>query len=185
MFSHKINDEMELSLLELHHAGELYYLIDRNRDHLKQWLPWVGSTIHPDHTREFIRGALQQYALNQGFHCGIWYKGEFAGVIGFHPVDWVNRQVSIGYWLGKKYTGKGLMTSACRIFLDYAFDVWRLNRVEIRCATENHRSRAIPERLGFIHEGNIRETEWLYDHFTDHVVYGMLAREWQEIKRRV
>ncbi|HVJ50737.1 hypothetical protein [Desulfitobacterium sp.] len=36
----------------------------------------------------------------------------------------------------------------------------------------------IPERLGFVKEAMIREAEWLYDHFVDHAVYGVLAREW-------
>ena len=70
------------------------------------------------------------------------------------------------------------MTEACRIYTCHAFATWNLNRVEIRCAVENRRSRAIPERLGFQSEGTIREAEWLYDHFVDHVIYGMLASDW-------
>ncbi|MBI3110076.1 MAG: GNAT family N-acetyltransferase, partial [Ignavibacteriales bacterium] len=35
-------------------------------------------------------------------------------------------------------------------------------------------------RLGFRPEGKIREAEWLYDHFVDHLVYGMLAPDWFE-----
>ncbi|MGG2108796.1 RimJ/RimL family protein N-acetyltransferase, partial [Lysinibacillus pakistanensis] len=31
-------------------------------------------------------------------------------------------------------------------------------------------------------EGTIRAAEWLYDHYVNHVVYGMLASEWQEKK---
>ena len=55
----------------------------------------------------------------------------------------------------------------------------KLNRVEIRCATGNKRSRAIPERPGFTQEETVRQAEWLYDRFVDHTVYGMLASEWQ------
>jgi len=70
------------------------------------------------------------------------------------------------------------MRKACRSLVEYAFDEWHLNRVEIRCAVGNTKSRAIPERLGFKSEGILREAEWLYDHYVDHIIYGMLARDW-------
>ena len=60
-----------------------------------------------------------------------------------------------------------------------------LNRIEIRCATQNVRSRAIPERLGFKEEGLIRDAEWLYDHYVDHIVYGMLESDWVNYKKMV
>lgn len=107
------------------------------------------------------------------------YNGELAGVIGFHRVDWLNHSTSIGYWLAEDFQGKGIMTASCRCLLDYAFGNLGMNRVEIRCATENLRSRAIPERLGFTEEGLIRQAEWLYDHYVDHLVYGLLREEWK------
>ena len=93
-------------------------------------------------------------------------------------MNWANRSTSIGYWLGERYRGSGVMTKSCKAFVEYAFRELNINRVEIRCAEKNLRSRAIPERLGFVNEGMIREAEWLYDHYVDHVVYGILAREW-------
>lgn len=93
-------------------------------------------------------------------------------------MNWANKSTSIGYWLGERYQGKGIMTKSCKSFIEYAFKELNLNKIEIRCAEQNFRSRAIPERLGFVKEGIIREAEWLNDHFVSHVVYGILAREW-------
>jgi ribosomal-protein-serine acetyltransferase len=101
------------------------------------------------------------------------------GGIGFHSLNWSAQKVEIGYWLAASMQGKGLMTKATVALITYAFQELMLNKVEIHCATGNMRSRAIPERLGFTQEGVIREAEWLYDHYVDLVVYGMLAREWR------
>ncbi len=71
------------------------------------------------------------------------------------------------------------MTTCCRALIVHSFRVWKLNRVTIECATENTRSRAIPERLGFKLEGIIRGVEKLHDHYADHAFYGLLRSECQ------
>lgn len=70
------------------------------------------------------------------------------------------------------------MTRVTQALIDHAFTDLDFNRVEIRAAFENTKSRSIPERLGFKQEGQIRQAEWLYDHYVDHVIYGMLASDW-------
>lgn len=180
MFKYVIDRDIELRLLETRHSEELFQLTDSCRDYLKEWLPWVVDSFSYEDTKSFIEITMQQFAANIGFQAGIWYRGEIAGVIGYHRIDKSHKSTTIGYWLGEKFVGKGIMTKACRVFVDYALTDLKLNRVEIRCAEKNHKSRAIPERLGFTKEGIIREAEWLYDHYVDHVVYGMLAREWKE-----
>jgi ribosomal-protein-serine acetyltransferase len=100
------------------------------------------------------------------------------GVAGFNSINWSNKTAYIGYWLGEGFQGNGIMTKVAKALTDYAFIELGLNKVEIRAAVENKKSRSIPERLGFKNEGCIRQAEWLYDHYVDHVVYGILADEW-------
>ena len=69
------------------------------------------------------------------------------------------------------------MTRSCREMIAHAFSALGLHRVVIRCATENHRSRAIPERLGFKLEGIERQSQWLYDHFVDLAAYALLQTD--------
>lgn len=178
MFEFKIDDEVVLKLLDTIHADQLFELTVSCRPYLREWLPWVDGTKSAEDTRAFIEMTKKQFASNNGFQAGIWYKGILVGVIGFHGMDRANRSTSIGYWLGERYQGKGVMTKSCKALVGYAFSELNLNRVEIRCAEKNSGSRAIPERLGFANEGMIREAEWLYDRFVDHIVYGILAREW-------
>ena len=178
MFSYKLSENAEVRLLEERHAQELTDLIERNREHLRAWLPWVDTNRTVEDRKNFIRGALKQFAHNKGFVAGIWHEGRLAGVIGYDPIDWENRSTELGYWLGEEYQGKGLVTAACRALVEHAFGELDLNRVVIPCAPENENSCAIPERLGFRREGIERQAEWLYDRFVDHVTYSALASEW-------
>jgi ribosomal-protein-serine acetyltransferase len=81
--------------------------------------------------------------------------------------------------LGEEYQGHGIVTKACRTLVDYAFYEYKLNRIQIRCATGNKKSCAIIERLGFNREGTNRQAEFLYDHYVDLNVYSMTADEWK------
>ena len=179
-FHYIIDENLELCLLSDDDAQALFDLTDQNREHLRQWLIWVDNIETISDARRYIRSSLGQLVDDNGFQTGIWYRGTLSGIIGYQSVDWVHRSTTLGYWVGASCQGKGLVTKACSALVDWAFREWRLNRVEIRCATGNDRSRAIPERLGFTQEGSLREAEWLYDHFVDLAVYGMLADEWRE-----
>jgi ribosomal-protein-serine acetyltransferase len=180
MFSYAVNADTELRLLEIRDAEKVFTLIDESRGHLRKWLPWVDATATVEDSRSFIQASLRQFAANDGFQAGIWYQGELAGVIGFHRINWAHRQTTIGYWLGERYQGRGIMTDSCRALVGAAFNRYGLNRVEIAAAVENHKSRSIPERLGFRNEGCRRQAEWLYDHFVDHIIYACLAEDWNQ-----
>jgi len=133
-------------------------------------------------TKGFIAFALKDYAENKSMNTAILYKGEIVGVAGYSKIKWSNKTVCVGYWSGGEYQGDGIMTKVAKALTDYAFTTLNVNKVEIQVAVENKKSRSIPERLHFVKEGSIRQAEWLYDHYVDHVVYGVLAHEWFAIK---
>lgn len=174
-----VGEHIEISVLTDDDADRLFALTDNNRTHLRQWLPWVDDTRNVEDTREFIASSLRRYREDVGMSCGIHYRGNLAGVIGFNTIDWMNFKTEIGYWLGADFQGLGLITKACRAMIDHAFLDLELNKVEIRCAAGNTRSCAIPQRLGFTQEGIARQAEWLYDHYVDLILYGMLSSEWK------
>src|SRR5439155_11484479 len=152
-------------------------IVAANRAYLAQWLPWVPTSGRTE-ALQFIRATLQQVADNDGFAAAIVDGEAIIGTIGFHHIDWNHRWTSIGYWLAEDRQGRGTMTEAVSVLTGYAFDVWRLNRVEIRVAVGNDRSAAIPERLGFVEEGILRQAERHGDSFKDIRVYSMLTTEW-------
>jgi ribosomal-protein-serine acetyltransferase len=175
----KVTDEIELRLVEEQHAQEIFNLTDTNRQHLREWLPWLDQTRSVADTLAFIASCSRQFSENGGFQAGIWFKHHLCGMIGLHGIDRPNRSTSMGYWLDASHQGKGIMTASCRVMINHAFRELDVHRVVIRCATKNRRSRAIPERLGFALEGVARQSEWLYDHFVDIANYGLLRTDKQ------
>lgn len=179
MFSWEIDETISLELLESRYTEELFQLTDENRDFLGRWLPWVDAVHEPDDTAKFINESQQQWKDNLGFQAAILFEGRLAGVIGHHNIDWTNQKTSLGYWLGKSYQGQGIITKCCRSIVTHAFEELNLHRVEIHCAADNDRSRAVPERLGFREEATLRQAARLNEQFVDLVVYAALSDSWE------
>ena len=177
----RVDDQLELVPWEPDHAEAVFAAVDANRDHLRRWLPWIDFCKGVEDERVFIRRAQDRVAAG-GFDAGIWHQGRLVGGIGYNSIDPLNRRGEVGYWLAEAEQGKGVMTRCAAAVVHHGFAALNLNRVAIFCATDNERSRAIPERLGFSLEGVYREAEWLYDHFVDLAGYGMIAREWARLR---
>lgn len=161
-------------------AAALYALIDRNRTHLSEWLAWATPDYLETGLRDFVAARETENLSRKALTTTIWTHGVLCGSIAMHQIDWLRRNTSIGYWLDMGYQGRGVATEACRALVTEAFSVYGLHRVEIRCASGNHRSAAIPQRLGFREEGILREAEPLHGKFVDLRLFSMLAHEWLE-----
>jgi ribosomal-protein-serine acetyltransferase len=178
MFPLTVRPGVELSLVEEPHAPALFAVVDRDRAHLRQWLPWVDGTREESDTLQFIHASMEQFASNAGFASIIWADGQIAGIIGTHHINWPHRRVELGYWLAAEFQGRGLITDCCRVVVEQLFTSMELNRIEILCAVGNAKSNAIPKRLGFTYEGVLREAELLNGQFMDLEVYSMLRHEY-------
>ncbi|MEM1223422.1 MAG: GNAT family protein [Verrucomicrobiota bacterium] len=171
MLPRKLNEDCELKLSVPDFAEELFKLTDENRAYLRRWLPWLDNITEPAHSRAFIQSQQKAFKKGKSLTICIFYKGKIAGVIGFNEIDPSRKTGQIGYWLGEKFTGKGIMTMAVEALIEIGQDHFDLECFEIRCATGNSQSRAIPERLGFKHQCTIERAERVYDQCFDHEVY--------------
>ena len=169
-----VNNFVKMEPLNLEHTKELYDLTEANRSHLREWLPWLDHIKDCADTKSFISTYEKEGAPP---HFAVFYRDRMCGVIGFHHIDTQHKVGSIGYWLDYGHTGKGIVSTALKKLLKHGFREHNLHKIEIRCAEENFKSRAIPERLGFVYEATLRDCEWLYTKFVNHAVYSLLATE--------
>lgn len=179
-FTWDLGEGLELRLWALEDADRLAALVQANQEHLYRWLPFATPGYSASDAEEFIRRSMRQYAEGLGFQCAIVCDGELAGSIGFHAIDWANATTAIGYWIARPFEGRGLVTRSVRALIGHAFGELGLSRIEIRAEPDNLRSRSVAERLGFKEEGTLRHVMvWEGVRYIDHVVYGLLAEEWQ------
>lgn len=172
----RVDSEITLRSPGITDAEGLFALIDSNRDHLGRWLP----TLVAVQTIDQERGWLQDRIDGQGAEKPllIVVDQQIVGVIGAE-IQEQNSAAQVGYWLAEGQQGRGITTRSCAAMVDELLRAQGMNRVVIRASVDNTRSRAIPERLGFIHEGVERQAVKLPNGYVDMAVYSMLASEWR------
>lgn len=159
-------------------ADAVFRIIDSQRDYLEQWLPWVARTHTVIPLRQYIRESIRFNSGGQRLTWFIWYDGRIVGSVGLVQVDRHNRAGEIGYWLSQHAQGRGIMTRATEALVRYAFISLQLHRLVIKAPVDNHRSRAVAERLGFQLEGILRHALYLRDAWFDLALYSCLREGW-------
>lgn len=179
MFSLRVDNETELRQFLIADAEELFALTEKNRTYLRKWLPWIDASQSVNDTLSFIYKSQKQARSNQGIETAISWNGQIVGAIGLNSLDWQSKKCNLTYWIDQDFQSRGLVTRSCKAIICFALQELNMNKIEIRCATGNFKSRGIPERLGFLLEGMSRHSEWINDHYVDQAVYGMLKHEWK------
>ena len=157
----QVNEETQLRLLEERHVEEYFALIERNHEHLHEWVAVEAYEGSVETLRAYMKQRLLQFVNGEAYR-----------------LNWRRRNVELGYWIDATMEGKGIVTQACRTMVRHAFEEHEVHKVEVSCATDNTRSRAVAERLGFTQEGILRQTDRLHGRYVDGVFYGLLVDEW-------
>ena len=160
-------------------AETVHNAVIANLEHLREYMHWAVPDYSLDHAREFIAASMKAAEDKQSLGFGIFTGPQLIGSIGFVNFDHAACRTEIGYWIDKDHEGQGIISRSCDSLIDYAFEELKMNRIEIRCSTENVRSAAIPLRFGFTLEGTLRQSEMRNGRLHDFAIYGLLASEWQ------
>jgi len=154
-------DRLVLRCYEPDDAEALRVICADNREHLLRWLPWAEADPQTNEEKlELILSFRSLYDSGANSVMGIFHKdtGELIGGTGLHPCGKLDQLVTreCGYWIAANHSGHGYVTEAVNALTVVAFELLRLKTVVIRCEEGNDRSRAIPERLGYVCEGFMR-----------------------------
>ncbi|WP_150275754.1 GNAT family N-acetyltransferase [Paenibacillus tepidiphilus] len=169
---------MYIALLELQHTDELLQLRLRNRIHHQLFEPLrdeeyftIGSQ------RQLIRQRLEDAEQDRAYMFGIFlHDGTLIGQITLsNIVRGVGQYADLGYWMDTGQQGRGYMSAAVRLVLQFAFRVLALHRVQASILPHNTGSRRVLEKNGFQAEGIARRYIKINGEWQDHRVYAILT----------
>ena len=120
------------------------------------------------------------YARREAIIWGITLKGEdiLIGACTFWNFGPGFHCAEIGYELHRAYWRQGVMTEALSAILTCGFTELGLHRIEANPFARNTRSTSLLLKLGFTHEGTLRQRHFFRDHFEDQMYFGLLKDEW-------
>ncbi len=179
MTTFRLDNELYIRPFEPADAEEIFSVVMENYEHLQTFMVWMSPDYSIDDARDFVAGRDKGGQRPGALRLGIFKKDKLIGSIGLVYVDTQASKTEIGYWIAKSEEGRGIISRACRMLVEHVFHEIGLNRVEIRCAADNYRSSAIPEKLGFTKEGVLRQSEFRNAHLHDFNVFGLLVAEWK------
>lgn len=161
------------------HATALASLVQSNIEHLQVYLPAVADLYSVETALEHLCRAVECASKGETFEWHLFVEGVLCGSVRIKDIDRSDRKAKIGYFIGHQFAGRGIASSVVSTVLEFCFGSLKLNRIELRCASENVRSRRVAERLGFLHEGTLRQGECLNGVFVDQNIYGLLTKDFE------
>ena len=140
----RVDDRLTLRQMVPGDSGAYFDLIDSNRVHLSQ---------HGDDTSEKYPTLEDVEARNndqspEEYRFGIWVDDSV--MVGFAKLCGVGTSVvEVGYWIGEKFTGRGIVTRAVKTLLDYANTELGCDEIIAWVDEKNEKSQEVLRRIGF------------------------------------
>ena len=164
-----------------------------NNDDVKEVLELRGNPENMKYVpRPLIKSedeALAHIALiddkivnNIGINWAITLKGnpKMIGKMGHYKIQPENFRSEIGYMILPQYHGKGIVTEAVKIVVQYGFEQLQLHSIEAIIDPENTASEKVLQKNGFVKEAHILENEYYEGRFLDTVIYSLLKRNFNK-----
>jgi RimJ/RimL family protein N-acetyltransferase len=130
-----------------------------------------------DDALNFIKSSCDDFKSHKTITFAIDYKNKsqlihlLAGTIGIKNIDFVNKKANIGYWIGKKYQGKGIATECVKLVVNYAFDILKLEEISAFVFPENKTSIRVLEKNGFVKTKEVNEYHPMSNSYRNSLVY--------------
>ena len=151
------------------------------------WKYFTKNLADPDELMQWIQDAVQEREQLKRVPFVVIDKDEqkICGSTSFGNISFYDQRIEIGWtWLGEEFRGTGVNRQAKFSLFSYAFEVLKMERVEIKTDNLNERSKAALRKIGAFEEGILRSHMLMHDkRRRDSVYYSILKDEWPDVKR--
>ncbi|MEE4195347.1 MAG: GNAT family protein [Anaerolineae bacterium] len=107
--------------------------------------------------------------------------GTPAGTLNTHSLEPGNGSFGYGLGIHPAYRRKGCASEAILLLLNYFFKELRYHKCTVSIFSFNHASYELHKKLGFVHEGTLREMEYSNGTYYDHIMFGMTSTEFDAL----
>jgi ribosomal-protein-serine acetyltransferase len=161
-----VSKDIALDIIQIKDNTMFFNLIDSNRQHLGQDVPWIKECLTLNEAKAFIERSLQSLELSQSIRLGIFCAGQLIGSILVTPC-WNDDAFELGYWIDYSFQGRGIISMSCFAVLDMMYHKLGFKNAIIRCAFDNLKSNSVARKLGF----NVKEIKFFPNNNTNYVIY--------------
>lgn len=183
MFAISLGDDgAELRPLEPWQAEEFLAHMDRGREFIGEYIAFAAAAADLESARALLQSYADKQAADGGRIYGIWLDGTLVGGVLFRIFEAASGNCEAGCWLEPSAAGRGLVTRAVRVLIDWAVEQRGMHRVEWVAASANSASINVAKRLGMTREGVLRESYPYRGVRHDMQVWSVLAPQWRELR---
>lgn len=148
------------------------------------WLtPWEatlppGEMSRPSTFPALVRRLRRQARRGTTYPFAVEVDHEFAGQLTVNNIVRGSAQfASVGYWLDRRYAGRGVIPRAVAMVVDHCFRRAGLHRIEVAIRPENTNSLRVVEKLGMRQYGYAPSYLHIDGAWRDHRLYAVTAEE--------
>lgn len=144
-----------------------------------EFLTWPAHSS-VDVSKKVLSSWISQYEDSAFYNWAIELKeaGEVIGNISVVRMNDGVRSAELGYCLGNRWWGKGVMTEAAGAVLKFLFNEAGFNRIAATHAGENPKSGRVMQKIGMQYEGTLRQAGRCNQGIVDEVWYSVLREEY-------
>lgn len=97
----------------------------------------------------------------------------------FHDISPIHRSATVGIFIGdKSIWDSGYGTETMQVMLRFGFESLNLNRIALMVYDTNLRAIRVYEKVGFVHEGRLRQARYKNGRYGDNLLMSVLRSEW-------